>query len=112
MKSLTLLASSLALLGAMSAHAATRPVDLLGAVVPASLATRTVQIGPTTRSVNVSYGETVRFVSEGQTFAFDFNGAADATSFDLQRVAPQGMVGHRVIAYVRPSAEDPATAPD
>jgi len=109
MNNRTVFAVSIALLGSVSAcaaHAASVPVDLLGAVVPTSAAERTVRIQPDTHYVDVSYGETVRFVAGGQTFAFDFDGAAAQAAFNLQRVAPGGMLDHKVTAYVWPSDEN------
>jgi hypothetical protein len=63
-----------------------------------------VEIQPSTQYVNVKQGQTVRFVSGKQEFAYKFDGAPDITSFDLRRVAPAGMLDHAVVAYVQPTA--------
>ncbi len=94
---------ALGLVGAMGAQAAV-PVDLLGDLTSASEASRTIAIGPGTRYVNVAQGEVVRFIANGREFAFNFDGVADISSFDLQRVAPAGMLDHSVIAYVAPQS--------
>lgn len=106
MKKLSLALTMAALTGVMSAHAATIPVDLLGDVVDTAQATRSIDIQPSTRYVNVTHGEIVRFVAGGQTFAFNFDGADGAESFDLQRVAPAGLLDHSVVAYIQPNRDD------
>ncbi|MDB5955283.1 CzcE family metal-binding protein [Ramlibacter sp.] len=93
--------STLGLLAAMAAHAAV-PTRLLGDVVPAGLATRTIQITAATRYVNVKHGDAVRFVDDGRQFAYFFDGATGESSFDLRQVAPAGILDHRVTAYVEP----------
>jgi hypothetical protein len=93
--------ATLGLLAAMAAHGAV-PTRLLGDVVAAGQATRTIQITAATGHVNVNRGETVRFVAKGRQFGYFFDGAPGETSFDLRRVAPAGMLDHRVTAYVEP----------
>lgn len=90
---------ALCLAAALGACAAAVPTAMLGDVVPVQEASRTVAIGPQTRYVNVAYGEVVRFVADGQAFAFRFNGV-NRQPFDLQRVAPAGALDHSVMAYV------------
>jgi hypothetical protein len=88
---------------ALSAMAAT-PDELLGDPVPAAAAAnRTITITPDTRYVNVQGGQTVRFDVGGQTFAWDFDGAETAGAFDLNQVAPPGLLDHPVRAYVSPN---------
>lgn len=92
------------LLVAVGAHAAwpQAPIDLLGDRVAPQSATHSVAIGPDTRYVNVGYGDTVRFVANGQSFGYDFDGAWSVSSFDLRRVAPPGMLDRRVMVYIEP----------
>jgi hypothetical protein len=88
---------------ALSSMAATRG-DLLGDPVPASApANRTITITPDTKYVNVEGGQTVRFDVGGQTFAWNFDGSVTVGSFDLNRVAPPGLLDHPVTAYVSPN---------
>jgi hypothetical protein len=101
MKQRTLTLPILGLLAAMAAHAAV-PTRLLGAVVPPTDTTRTIQIDPATRHVNVNRGDKIRFVANGKEFGYFFDGPRGQTSFDLRRVAPPGMLDHRVVAYVEP----------
>jgi hypothetical protein len=56
-----------------------------------------------TRSVNVAYGETVIFRSEGRQFAWTFDGL-DRRAVDLSKIAPAGFGDKPLIAYV---ARDP-----
>jgi hypothetical protein len=51
--------------------------------------------------VNVIAGQTVQFNEGGKTFTWDFDGAV--ASFDLNRVAPSGVLDHAVTAYVSPN---------
>ncbi|MGE0310164.1 MAG: CzcE family metal-binding protein [Lautropia sp.] len=76
------------------------PSRFLGEVVSPQQAERTVQIGPDTRYVHVKQFETVRFVGGGQQFGFRFDGPQSVRSFDLQRVAPGGMLGRPVFAEI------------
>jgi len=87
---------------ALSSMAAT-PVDLLGETAPATAANRTIAITPDTKYVNVEGGQTVRFDVGGKTFAWDFDGAETVQSFDLEQIAPPGLLDHAVTAYVSPN---------
>jgi len=100
------IAAAAGLLCALSAQGAAPSAGLLGDVVPASAATRTVQIKPGTTSVTVVHGETVRFVDAGRQFAFDFDGARHSAAFDLRLVAPPGLLDHAVTAYVNVNPDD------
>jgi hypothetical protein len=89
-------------LPALSAMAA-RPLDLLGDPAPDATAARTITITPDTRYVNVEGGQVVKFIAGGQSFTWDFDGADSVTAFDLNQVAPSGMLAHTVTAYVSPN---------
>jgi hypothetical protein len=82
--------------------AAEPPIDFLGAPAPPVAAERTIVIRPDTRWVNVTGGETIRFVVGDKSFAWAFNVAATVHAFELNRIAPPGMLDHRVTAYVAP----------
>ena len=104
MNKLSLSIATLGLAGAFAAQAAV-PTNLLGDAASATEATRTITINPTTKYVNVTEGDVVKFVANGREFAFRFDGANNA-SFDLQRVAPAGALDHKVMAYVAPNPDD------
>jgi hypothetical protein len=76
--------------------------DLLGDPVPPYAAMRSVAITPDTRWVNVTGGETVKFIVDDKTFAWSFNVAQTVSSFALNQVAPPGVLGKEVMVYVDP----------
>jgi len=86
------------------AAAAAVPIRLLGQPAVPGQAQRTVVITPTTRYVNVTEGDVVRFVADGKVFAFNFDSGV-ASSFALNRVAPAGVLDHTVIVYVARNLE-------
>jgi hypothetical protein len=80
------------------------PTGLFGSLANDSEATRTMAIGPGTKHVNVTQGDVVKFVVDGRQFTFRFANTSTRT-FDLQRVAPEGMLNHSVTAFVAISAD-------
>lgn len=102
MKRLALHATLAGLLSACALQAPQWPVSFLGDPAPLSAATKSIAIGPDTKWVNVTGGETIRFDAGGRSFAWVFNVARGVHSFDLNQVAPPGMLDHRVTAYVAP----------
>jgi hypothetical protein len=86
----------------MSATAVQPRADLLGTPVPASAATRVVNLGADTHYVNVVAGDTVRFVNGSGEFGWSFNTSPIVQTFDLNQVAPSGTLGHEVRVYVMP----------
>ena len=103
MKRLHVIAASVVLLGSLAACTSfivETPSRFRGEVVPPRYASRTVQIGSTTRYVQVEQFETVRFVGNGREFGFRFDGPQSVRSFNLQRVAPQGMLERPVFAQI------------
>ncbi|HJV84443.1 MAG TPA: CzcE family metal-binding protein [Noviherbaspirillum sp.] len=75
---------------------------LFGDPAPTDAATQSIVIPPETRWVNVTGGDTVKFVVGEKAFAWTFNVARTVNSFDLSRVAPPGVLDHHVEAYVAP----------
>jgi len=78
------------------------PIAFLGDRAPPRAATKSIVIQSDTRWVNVTGGDTVKFVAGDKTFAWAFNVASNIRSFDLNRVAPPGMLDHRVVVYIAP----------
>lgn len=71
------------------------------AVSNQATADRVIVVTEATRHVNVTGGQTVRFVVGGQSFTWSFqNGTANVIPFDLQQIAPQGVLNHAVTTYV------------
>jgi hypothetical protein len=82
-----------------TANAATSP-NFIGEPAATASADRTIVIGPGTNWVNVTQGETVKFVANGREFAINFDGAADPVAVDLRKLAPEGALDHKVEAEV------------
>lgn len=78
------------------------PNAFLGDLASPAAATKTIVIQPDTKWVNVTGGDTVKFIAGDKAFAWAFNVASNVRSFDLNRVAPPGMLNHRVVVYVAP----------
>jgi hypothetical protein len=85
-----------------AALAAAQPSDFRGGAAPAQAkADQVIVITDATRHVNVTGGTTVRFVVGERSFSWSFqNGSAHVVPFDLQQIAPQGLLNHPVRAYV------------
>lgn len=102
---LPLAAAAAALITTVGAQAAPLKDVRLGELVSTTEVERVIAIGADTRWVNVQHGETVRFLlAGGHSFTVDFNGIAN--SFDLNQVAPAGLLSQRVIAYVEQDHEN------
>jgi hypothetical protein len=106
MKTIRHSALVLAFVGSVSATVhATTPVALLGDAVPVSAASRVITLDANTRYVNVNAGEIVRFQYRDKQFAVSFNGRRD--SFELNRLAPDGVLDHPIKAYVARTIDHP-----
>lgn len=101
LRGLTALLLSAATLSALAVKPP--PLKLLGDAASESAAARTVMIKPNTKSVRVVGGETIKFVAGDKSFAWSFTGPATITSFDLNRIAPAGVLDHKVRAYIAPN---------
>jgi len=75
--------------------------DLYGSAAVVAMVTRTIVIKPDTGYVNVTGGEVIRFNVGGKSFVWNFNGTR--SSFDLGLIAPAGLLGRKVTAYVAPN---------
>ena len=97
------------LLTTLAAGAAEQPASFLGNAAPAQArADQVIVLTDATRFVNVTGGQTVRFVVGERSFAWTFeNGTVHVALFDLARIAPKGVLNHCVTAYV---ADDPLYA--
>ena len=101
MKIWSIAAASLALALCLPASAQSMRTFLLGSPLPASHSQRTITINPDTKWVNVTQGEEIRFVAGATDFAWKFDGPGNR-SFDLQQVAPAGVLSRTVTVYVAP----------
>jgi heavy-metal resistance protein CzcE len=95
---LTLSAASL------SANALTTG-DLYGEPAPGGYAAdRTIVVTPQTKFINVTRGEVVKLKVGSSEFAWEFNGLAQP--FELNKIAPEGALNHKVEVYVGTSIQD------
>jgi formylmethanofuran dehydrogenase subunit B len=77
------------------------PSSPAGELVPQLGAMRTVRIDAKTKYVNVTANETVKFEANGNAFAINF--ADGLSAFDLNRLAPAGVIDHKVTVYIAPN---------
>lgn len=79
-------------------------IDLLGMpVIDESAALSTVTITPDTRWINITSGDTVRFIAGDQAFTWNFQVSPNVATFDLNQVAPPGVLARRIPVYVTPN---------
>lgn len=78
-----------------------KKITFWGDPATTSFADRTIIINQNTTYVNVTGGEIIRFIVADKAFAWNFDGSG-SYNFDLMLVAPQGMLDHKVMAYVQP----------
>jgi hypothetical protein len=94
---------ALALLTACALPPAVAPrTDLLGEPVPPSAATRTIAITPATKWINVTGGDTVKFLVDDKEFAWSFNVARTVSFFSFKQIAPPGLLRRELVVYVAP----------
>ncbi len=96
--------AALTLSAASLSAVAMTDADRYGEAASPAAAEHTIVIRPNTRWVNVNHGEIVKFVANGQEFAWDFDGLPQ--SFDLKQVAPQGAIDHNVRVYIATTLTD------
>lgn len=70
-----------------------------GNAVPDSIAQRTIDLRPDTKYVNVTRGETVKFLSQGKAFTWTFD-TIGTRPFELAKVAPNDANVGNVVVYV------------
>jgi hypothetical protein len=85
---------ALALSAASLTAVALTNADRYGEAASPAAAERTIVVGPNTRWVNVKHGEIVKFVVNGEEFAWAFDGLLN--SFSLKQIAPQGAINQDV----------------
>lgn len=98
------LAAFLLMLAQSGFAADNKYVHLFGDPATDDYATRTIVITPDTCYINAEGGEVIRFVVGDRSFAWTFNVARTVKAFDLNDVAPPGLLQRRVRAYV---SDDP-----
>ena len=96
-----ILALSIFALAAGTAGAMPRPMDA-GRVIMSGTADRDVAIDASTRWVNVTNGQTVRFDVGGRRFTFVFDAWPSTDSVPLSAIAPKGVTVPDVRVYIAP----------
>ncbi|GAA4689716.1 hypothetical protein GCM10025794_24430 [Massilia kyonggiensis] len=96
------LALSILALAAGTAGAMPRPMDA-GRVVMSDTADRDVAVDASTRWVNVTNGQTVRFTVGGQHFTYVFDAWPSTDSIPLSAIAPKGVSVPDVRVYIAPN---------
>jgi hypothetical protein len=96
------LALSILALAAGTAGAMPRPMDA-GRVVMSDTADRDVAVDASTRWVNVTNGQTVRFTVGGQHFTYVFDAWPSTDSVPLSAIAPKGVSVPDVRVYIAPN---------
>jgi hypothetical protein len=99
------LAAILMSAAAMPAVADSDHKDFFGDAAPPSAATQEIQIDSNTKYVNVTGGDVVKFNVGDKTFTWDFDVAQSVDSFELNQVAPNGILDHPVTVYVAPDPQ-------
>lgn len=74
-----------------------------GMAASGSYADSTIEIGEGTRYVNVTNGQTVRFVIGAQSFSYTFNALGNVNALQLSEIAPAGMAVPDVRIYLAPN---------
>jgi hypothetical protein len=99
------LALSILVLAAGTAGAMPRPnvTPDAGRVVMSDTADRDVAVDASTRWVNVTNGQTVRFTVGGQRFTFAFDAWPTTDSVPLSAIAPKGVTVPDVRVYIAPN---------
>lgn len=111
MKTLPIHLVSLAVAGAFTVaapafamHPAASPD--LGTPVHEGYADRTVMLDAGAKWVNVTGGETIRFVVGGKSFLWRFDTHSTSPVFDLDKIAPAGVLdGRSIKVYVAPDPQ-------
>ena len=104
-RTLALSILALAACAAGTAGAMPRPAVTMdaGRIVTSDTADRDVAVDASTRWVNVSNGQTVRFTVGGQRFTFAFDAWPSTDSVPLSAIAPKGVTVPDVRVYIAPN---------
>jgi hypothetical protein len=82
---------------------AANKANVNGTAATANASTRVINILPKTKYVNVTQGDTVKFVVGEKSFAWHFDTLRASDSFLLSKIAPADIDKHRVLVHVAPN---------
>lgn len=74
-----------------------------GSAAPSSSAQRTIKLDQNSKYINVTQGETITFVFEGNSFTWNFD-TFGTPVFNLKEIAPKNINTQNIVIYTR---EDP-----
>jgi hypothetical protein len=74
------------------------PSELYGEAISGQVATKSIVISESTRYINVTDGDILELVHNGQRVVWRFDGVLG--DFNLQEILPADFVDHRVMVYV------------
>lgn len=94
-----LIASATIAIGANAAGPTGQAADF-GAPAANTAAQRTITVKPTTRYINVTDGETVKFAVDGKEFSWHFSSWPSAEQIALEKLAPKDTMASGVTVYV------------
>jgi hypothetical protein len=103
LRSLILSATIATAVTAIPATAAVeQPLSFLGTAAPAGTAVdQVIALNDGVTSVAVTGGSTVKFVIGDRSFIWTFDiGGVRIFPFDLKRIAPAGLLNHKITTYV------------
>jgi len=88
-----------------TAHAMPKPFSPLdtGMLVTNTTGDRSLAIGPDTRYVNVTNGETITFTLNGASFTYAFDAWNTIGVVDLSAIAPRDLKVPQVRVYIAPN---------
>ena len=75
-------------------------VEPYGNAIEAAATTRQIVLTPDTKWINVTRGESVNFMLDGKSFAWNFYTLHNDTSFDLATIAPKDINVQQIRVYV------------
>jgi len=101
-RTLALSILALAAVAAGTAGAMPHPMDA-GRIVMSDTADREIAVDGSTRWVNVTNGQTVRFTVGGQRFTYVFDAWPSTDSVPLSAIAPKGVSVPDVRVYIAPN---------
>ncbi len=88
----------------LHAYAVPPRQDLLGEASVEEAGMRTVFLTDSLNSISVTEGEHVKFIANGTSFSWVFDTGSTVSVFDLNLIAPPGLLTHPIYAYI---AQDP-----
>lgn len=77
-----------------------------GNAISTTAATRQITLTPGTKWINVKHGESVNFVAQGKSFAWNFYTLRSDTNFDLAAIAPKDLNMQQIRVYVAKNADE------